>query len=77
MEKMKYNSVLVVVVFALFIIITSGNEVKMGEAAKICDEILFEGYCHFLLCKLICNMQHGKHAFSFCFGMTCRCYYAC
>ncbi|WCJ28505.1 hypothetical protein M5689_010201 [Euphorbia peplus] len=71
---MKYNSVLVVIVLALFI--TFGYEMKMG-AAKTCDEILHGGYCEVLSCHLGCQAHYGDKAIGFCFFEVCTCRYPC
>ncbi|WCJ19801.1 hypothetical protein M5689_002076 [Euphorbia peplus] len=77
---MKYNLVLItVIVLALFIKITSGNEVKMGETSKMChDEIVAGLPCLVFICHSICLIRHGNDAFGFCLAYeSCHCRYPC
>ncbi|WCJ19802.1 hypothetical protein M5689_002077 [Euphorbia peplus] len=78
---MKYNSVLVaVIVFALFINITSGNEVKMAEPSRMCARVLDVGLpCSVFICHSMCLLRYGNYAFGFCLGALelCHCRYPC
>ncbi|WCJ24297.1 hypothetical protein M5689_006269 [Euphorbia peplus] len=73
---MKCNSVLAFIVLALFIISSFGNGVKMGEAAKICTNVV-GGYCHPISCRSACEHRYGKAATSFCIFLSCACNYPC